>query len=267
MLRLLVGVVVALIVVVAALWLFQRRLIYLPTQRVPPIDLALPGWEEVTFTTADGLVLGAWFREPEESRPVVMVFGGNAGNRADRASLGRGLAAEGLGVLLVDYRGYGTNPGHPTEGGLALDARGALRWVLDQAPGHPVVYFGESLGSAVAIGLASEHPPAALVLRSPFTRLADVGAVHYPLLPVRWMLWDVFPSIDRIRGVATAALVIAGDADSIIPVTQSRAIYDAAPEPKRLLVLEGADHNDPALTNGPEVIAATVRFIEDVTGE
>ena len=267
MLRLLVGVVVALIVVVAALWLFQRRLIYLPTQRVPPIDLALPGWEEVTFTTADGLVLGAWFREPEESRPVVMVFGGNAGNRADRAPLGRGLAAQRLGVLLVDYRGYGANPGRPTEGGLASDARGALRWVQGHAPGHPVVYFGESLGSAVAIGLASEHPPAALVLRSPFTRLADVGAVHYPLLPVRWMLWDVFPSIDRIRGVATAALVIAGDADSIIPVTQSRAIYDAAPEPKRLLVLEGADHNDPALTNGPEVIAATARFVEDVTGE
>ena len=93
MLRLLVGVVVALVVVVAALWLFQRRLIYLPTQRVPPIDMALPGWEEVTFNTADGLVLDAWFREPEEGQPVVMVFGGNAGNRADRASLGRGLAS------------------------------------------------------------------------------------------------------------------------------------------------------------------------------
>ncbi len=163
----------------------------------------------------------------------MVVFNGNAGNRADRVALGAGLAAEGFGVLLFDYRGYGDNPGRPTASGLALDARAALSWVQSRTQGHGVVYFGESLGSAVATELALAYPPAVLVLRSPFTSLAELGAIHYRLLPVRAMLRDKYPAIEWIADVATPTLVIGGSADSIVPIDQSRAVYDAAPHPKR----------------------------------
>ncbi len=98
---------------------------------------------------------------------------------------------------------------------------------------HDLVYFGESLGAAVAIELAVADPPTALVLRSPFTSLADIADVHYPFLPARALLRDEFPSLDRIGGLTTATLVIAGSEDSIVPIDQSRAIFAAAPEPER----------------------------------
>jgi fermentation-respiration switch protein FrsA (DUF1100 family) len=264
MVRFLVWVVAGTVLVVAAMWLFQRRLIYLPTRRVPPVADVAGGWQEVVLDTADGLTLYGWFVSPQPEEPVVVVFNGNAGNRSDRVPLGNGLAGEGFGVMLVDYRGYGGNPGHPTESGLARDARAALRWVRDNAPGHSVVYFGESLGAAVAIELAVAEPPDALVLRSPFASLAAVGAFHYRFLPVRIMLWDQFPSLDRIRMVAAPILVIAGSSDSIIPIDQSRAIYDAAPHPKTWVVVDGADHNDPPLTSGPELIEATTQFLAEI---
>ncbi len=113
-----------------------------------------------------------------------------------------------------------------------------------------IVYFGESLGAAVAIGLALERPPAALVLRSPFTSLADVAKVHYPWLPVGRLLIDRYPSIDRIGSLSVPVMVIAGDRDDIVPESLSRKLYDAAREPKRYLLVPGAGHNDPELVDG-----------------
>jgi fermentation-respiration switch protein FrsA (DUF1100 family) len=263
MLRFLLGIVVALLVVVGGFWLLQRRLIYFPARGVPPVEERLPGWEEAAFETTDGLTLHGWFTAPLQDSPVVVVFSGNAGNRADRAPLGSGLSGKGFGVLLFDYRGYGDNPGHPTAARLALDARAAVEWVRQRAPEHDLVYFGESLGAAVAIELALSDPPVALVLRSPFTSLADLAAVHYPLLPVRVLLRDEYPSLDRIGGVVTATLVIGGAEDSIVPVDQSRAIFEAAPHPKELMMVAGADHNDLPLVSGPEMIEPAVRFIRE----
>ena len=263
------GVLAALAVVLllgGGLWLLQRRLIYFPDGGVPSVDVMGSGWQEVAYDTRDGLTLHAWYREPEAGQPVVMVFNGNAGNRADRASLGAGLSAAGLGVLLTDYRGYGGNPGHPTEGGLARDARAAVEFLRKETPGNPLVYFGESLGAAVAIELASADPPAALVLRSPFTSLADIGREHYPWLPVRALLRDRFPSLERIGSVPAPTLVVAGDADSIVPIGQSRKIHSAAPEPKRFVVIAGADHNDADLVSGAVLIDEVVAFVGRASG-
>lgn len=243
------------------LWAAQRRLIYFPDAHVPSLRVMGPGWEEVSFETVDGLRLRAWYAPPEPGLPVVIVLSGNAGNRADRAPLGTGLKAAGLGVLLTDYRGYGGNPGHPTECGLARDARAAVAFMREQTPGNPLVYFGESLGAAIAIELAGVDPPAVLVLRSPFTSLADIGRVHYPWLPVGLLLKDRYPSDEHLGSVRVATLVIAGDADSIVPISQSREIFAAAPGPKQLVVIAAADHNDPSLVSGPEVIDHVVTFI------
>ena len=130
---------------------------------------------------------------------------------------------------------------------------GRAGWLAAQPDVDPqrIVYFGESLGAAVAVGLAVQRPPAALVLRSPFTSLADVGAVHYPWLPVRRLLLDRYPSIERIASVRAPVLVIAGDRDDIVPATLSRRLYDAAAEPKRYVVMPGAGHNDPESARRP----------------
>ena len=122
-------------------------------------------------------------------------------------------------------------------------------------------YLGESLGAAVAVGLAVEHPPAALVLRSPFTTMADVGRYHYPWVPVRWLVRDRYPTIERIARLRTPLLVIAGESDRIVPFEQSRRAYDAAGGPKTFRSLPGGDHNDYELLAGDTVIDSITRFL------
>jgi uncharacterized protein len=164
--------------------------------------------------------------------------------------------------LLTDYRGYGGNAGAPTEEGLAADARAARAYVLGRPDVDPmrVVYFGESLGAAVAVRLAVEHPPAALVLRSPFASLAIVGQHHYPVLPVRWLLRDRFASLDRAHQIRSPVLVIAGTRDSIVPIEHTRRLYDAIVAPKTLVELS-ADHNDEMLLDGGVMIQSVVAFL------
>ena len=250
---------------VLLIWAGQRRLIYFPDADVPPAAaVGLPDVEALTVPSTDGVTLHAWLlRPPSDSAHTVLVFNGNAGNRAYRAPLAAALHRRGMGVVLFDYRGFGENGGTPTEQGLAADAR-ALRAHVQGLPGvhrDRLVYFGESLGSAVATTLAVQHPPAALVLRSPFTSMVDVGRVHYPMLPVRRLLRDRFASIEAITRVKAPVLVIAGDRDGIVPVEQSRRLFDAARGPKRLVIVEGADHNDAALLVGAQLIDAVVEFV------
>ena len=262
--------VVVMAVVLVVIWTMQRRLMYFPTGDVPtPSEIGLTGVEPVTFETTDGLELSGWFFAASGPSPrvTVLVFNGNAGNRAHRAPLAAALQRQGLQVLLLDYRGYGENAGTPSENGLAADSRAARAYLagrrdVDQSR---LVYFGESLGTAVAIDLAVEHPPAALVLRSPFTSMADLGQHHYPFLPVRLLLRDRFAAIDQIRHIRVPLLVIAGGHDRIVPTENSRRLYDAATTPKTLLVLPDADHNDYELLAGNEMIAAMVRFLQPFT--
>ncbi|MBE3064993.1 MAG: alpha/beta hydrolase [Spirochaetes bacterium] len=260
-------VVVIAAAVLALIWTMQRRLMYFPAGGVPtPGELGLTGVEPVTFETIDGLGLSGWFFAASGPSPrvTVVVFNGNAGNRAHRAPLAAALRRHGLQVLLVDYRGYGGNPGAPSKNGLAVDGRAARAYLA----GRPdvdrsrIVYFGESLGTAVAVDLAVEHPPAALVLRSPFTSMRDLGQHHYPFLPVDLLLRDRFAAIDQIQRVRVPLLVIAGGHDRIVPIENTRRLYDAAVAPKTLFVLPDADHNDYELLAGDKMIQAVVRFLQ-----
>ena len=259
-----IGVLAVILLMVVALWVAQRRIIYLPDTTTPDLRVMGEGWEAVTLETGDGLALAAWYRAPEPGRPLVLVFNGNAGNRGGRAELGRGLADAGLGVLLTDYRGYGGNPGSPNEEGLAGDARAAADFASERVSPEGLVYFGESLGAAVAIELAAERPPAALIVRSPFTSLVAVGRDQFPWLPISLLLKDRYPSDERMGLLRSPTLVVAGDADATVSFEQSLAIYEAAPEPKRLVVVEGADHNDAALVAGAGMIDEIARFLESL---
>jgi uncharacterized protein len=171
-------------------------------------------------------------------------------------------------VLLFDYRGYAANPGSPTEDGLARDARAAYRFLVDEAgfPAERLLYYGESLGAAVVAELATEHPPAGLVLRSPFVDLAAVGRVHYPFLPVGTLLKDRYPVADRLAEIEAPVTVVYGSEDSIVPPEQSRAVARAAPRLAGIVRVDGAGHNDAALLDGKELIQAIVELGEEVGG-
>jgi fermentation-respiration switch protein FrsA (DUF1100 family) len=264
-----VGAMVALVLALIALaWLFQRRLIYLPDRgAVPPAPTVLPTGRDVAFDTTDGLRLAGWFVPAAgHSRATVLVLNGNAGNRAARVPLAAELSRAGLSVLLLDYRGYGGNAGIPSEQGLLADARAARAYLATRGDVDParLVYFGESLGAAVAVQLAVERPPMALVLRSPFTSLADVGRVHYPFLPVRLLLRDRYASVEQVGGLRCPVLVLAGDRDGIVPWEQSRRLAEAAAGPKRFVLIPNAGHNSLELLAGRRLIGEVVHFVADV---
>jgi len=256
------------LVLLALLWVFQRSLIYFPSDNLPNLAIVLPDAEEVRFTTQDDLTLSAWLvpTAADANGVTVVVFSGNAGNRGDRLPLAQALTSIGYRVLLTDYRGYGGNPGRPTEEGLLLDARAAVNFLEGRTDvdADRLVYFGESLGAAVAIGLAVDRPPAALVLRSPFTSLSDVASVHYPFLPTSLLLWDRFPNVERLQEIDVPVLVVAGSADRVVPIAQSRSVYEAASEPKEMVVIEGADHNNNELAAGAALVSAVTAFLRSV---
>jgi len=218
--------------------------------------------EAVTLHTEDGLDLAAWYL-PGAGETAAILCNGNAGNRADRLPLSAGLQRRGLGVLSMDYRGYGGGAGDPDEEGLIADAEAAAACLAGRPGVTRLVYFGESLGAAVLVALAARRPPAALVLRSPFTSLLDVARTHLPILPPG-LIGDHWDSIGRIRSIQVPLLVLAGTADRVVPYSQSVRLFEAAPGAKRLITFEGADHNDPVLTYGSRLLDETVRFLDDV---
>ena len=258
------GLVLLVGVAVGMLTALQRQLIYFPdSTRVPPAGDVIAGARDITLHTSDGLDLGAWFvpaSTDADLRMAVLVAPGNGGNRLGRAGLATELSRRGLAVLLMDYRGYGGNPGSPSEDGLADDAMAAAL-ALD-ALGYPAgrtIYFGESLGTGVVTALQVRRTPAGVVLRSPFTELADVGAHHYPWLPVRLLLKDRFQVTGLLSDSAVPVTVIYGDRDSIVPSELSARVADEAPTLAERVVIPGADHNDEVMF-GPRVADAVARL-------
>lgn len=267
--RVVVIVSAVVVLLLALVWAFQRRLIYLPaTAPVAPASTVIPGARDVELHTSDGLVLGAWLvpaKEPGRSI-TVLVANGNAGDRSLRAPLARALAAKGMAVLLFDYRGYGGNPGRSSEVGLARDVRAARQFLVGEVgvAANRILYYGESLGAAVITELAGEHPPAGLVLRSPFVDLASVGQVHYPFLPVRTLLRDRYLLSEHLAEVKVPVTVVYGSDDSIVPPTQSRAVAESAPRLWQLVEVAGADHNAPALLDGEVLTNAVVDLADQI---
>lgn len=253
--------------VVVLMWSFQRSLVYFPdTSEVPPAADVLTGGEDLTLTTSDGLDLGAWFAPPapdtEERDQAVLIAPGNGGNRHARAELAIHLQEQGFAVLVMDYRGYGGNPGSPSEEGLIRDGLAAVDEL--EAQGYPpeqTIYFGESIGGGVIAALLTQKPPAAAVFRSPFTELADVGRHHYPWLPVATLLRDEFPVTELVAETQVPISVIRAQHDSVVPAHLSAEVAASAPHLAEEQVFDDADHNDPIMF-GPEVAAVVARLAE-----
>ena len=221
------------------------------------VDTPATAFRDVTFEAEDGERLhGWWVPAPGPSLGPVLLCHGNAGNVGDRVPHAALLTEAGFDVLLFDYRGYGHSSGRPSEQGTYRDARAARAWMLERPDVDParVVYLGESLGAAVALELALAHRPAGLVLLSAFAGVRAMARIHYRAIPPA-LVPDAYPSLRLVGALRAPLLVLHGADDMIVPVEQGRALYDAAPEPKRLRVLEGVGHNDILSLAGRELAA------------
>jgi fermentation-respiration switch protein FrsA (DUF1100 family) len=224
-----------------------NRLLFFPARRI----LQTPArFDDLTIETADGERLHGWWVPADDPHASVLLFHGNAGNIGDRVPHVELLAGAGFNVLAFDYRGYGRSTGRPSEAGTYLDARAARAALPDD---RRVIYLGESLGGAIALELALHRPPAGLVLQSTFTSIRHMARLHYPIVP-RALVPDAYPSLDRIRGLEAPLLVLHGSRDDLVPLMDGQALYDAAPGPKQLAILD-AGHNDMV---GPEWLQAQV---------
>ncbi|WP_378678647.1 alpha/beta hydrolase [Nocardia sp. GCM10030253] len=224
----------------------MHALTYLPERQIAqtPAILGLE-YTDLSIATEDGETLHGWWVPARRSIGQVLFAHGNAGNIGDRVPIFALLTAAGFDVLAFDYRGFGQSTGRPTEHGTYLDSRAARRALLEQ-PGvdtDRVLYLGKSLGGAVMLELSTAHPPAGLILMSTFTGIRDAARSVYPFLP-RPLVPDAYPSLRRIRTLRAPVLLMHGDQDELLPLRHAQRLYAAAPEPKRLLVVPGAGHND-----------------------
>jgi len=242
----------------ALLYFAQRSLQYFPDpSRTSPAAAGLAAAEEVVLDTADGERVIAWHLPPRAGAPVVLYFQGNGGAIAGRVERFRALTADGTGLVALSYRGYGGSTGSPTEPGLIADARAAYAFTAARYPAERIVLWGESIGSGVAVAIASELPVGHVVLESPFTSAADVGAAHYWYLPVRLLMKDQFRSDLRIGKVTAPVLVVHGDHDTVVPFALGERLYGLINAPKRFVRLPGLDHND----LGARSVAAAKEFL------
>src|SRR5262249_36622995 len=241
--------------------LFQRQLLYFPDKTRPGLaGLEQLGVREAVLSTEDGLLLLSWYLPSHPGRPVIAYFHGNGGHIGYRVERLLRFAREGYGVLMPEYRGYGGNPGTPSETGFYADGRAALGFLEREAVApNRLVLYGESLGSGVAVELAAQHDVAALILEAPPTSVAEVAQCHFRFVPAARMVTDRFDSLSRIGNVKAPILVLHGERDRVVPVRYGRALLDAAPEPKEGWFAPEAGHEDLARYGGLDVV---VSFIE-----
>ena len=237
----------AYILIIAALYLFQRNLIYFPERSKPDIAKSgVSGMMEFSVVTGDGINLTGWYMPARPGKPTIALFHGNAQNHAYRTYKSLEYIKAGYGVLLAGYRGYGGNEGKASEQGFYSDARAYLAQLKTlHISDKNLIIYGESIGSGVAVQMASEYPETkALVLESPYTSTVDVGAKQFFFAPVRLMMKDRYESIKKIKGFKGKTIVVHGRADKIIPFNFGQQLYEAANSPKKMIVYENAGHND-----------------------
>jgi hypothetical protein len=229
----------------ALMYFAQRSLMYFPERgRTAPAAAGFPQAQEVWLNPEDGERVIAWHVPPRGDKPVVLYFHGNGGSLRLRVDRFRRLAADGVGLLALSYRGYGGSSGTPTEEGLIADARAAYAYALERYPAERIVLWGESLGSGVAIALGAEKPVARLVLDAPFTSAVDIAAAAYFFLPVRFLMKDQFRSDLRVKAVKAPVLILHGEADRIVPIVYGERLLAMIPGKKRLVRFPGGEHVD-----------------------
>ncbi len=243
-------------------FVMQRSLLYPAARQIPNLAAHdVDGLREVTTQTPDGLTLRHWYLPPSRAgAAVLVVFHGNAGHLGERLPKLKEIVEAGFGMLFAGYRGYSGNPGKPTEVDLTADALQLLDWLAAQGvPPERTVIYGESLGTGVAVKMVAAREYAAVILESPYTSIAEVAQTHYWYLPAKWLVLDKWDSMARIGSIQAPLLVIHGARDKTVPIRFGRRLFEAAPEPKELFVLEGGAHND--LYDHPQITERVLAFL------
>ncbi len=225
----------------------QRAFLYFPSNEI--IDISNhndTGLKEVELTTSDGLVLKSWFKEPNTPKGfTILIFHGNAGHIGDMVEKFKRFIDAGYGLLFLEYRGYGGNPGRPSEKGLYSDANAALNFLSKQHIfSDKIILYGESLGCGIAAKLSSENTFAATILEAPYTSIADVAQRHYWFLPAKWLVLDRYKILEIINNIKSPLMVVHGEQDNVISIEFGKKVFEAAPEPKEALFIPNAGHNN-----------------------
>lgn len=246
--------------VIGFFYLFQRQLLYLPQSGdINPANSGLPNVQLIQLQTQDGLSLNSWYAPARsQNMPTIIYFHGNAGHISHGAWLIQEYTKAGYGMFILGYRGFSNNKGQPTEAGLYIDARTAILYLNDHtAPMHCIVLFGESLGTGIAVQMATEFQVGAVILQSPYTSITDVGQTHYPFLPVSWLLEDRYESIKKIHNLQAPLFIFHGEQDKTVPVELGKQLYASAPEPKTLKIYPNIGHN-----GFPNASVAVMHFLK-----
>lgn len=195
-----------------------------------PDSVGLKDFQPITLDTSDGEHLKAWWRPPEDGRGVILYLQGNAQSLAApwRVARLRDIADAGYGILGLEYRGFGGSTGNPSEPGLIADAEAGYDLVARKAPGAKTILFGDSLGAAVAIALATKRPVAGLMLDSPFASAERLGHLRYPWVPIGILMRDKWPSDERVKNVTAPILIASCDQDRVVPPSEPKRLFDAA---------------------------------------
>lgn len=229
----------------AALYLYANRSLYFPLKY--PEGLwgvqAQLGASDVWLKSGSGVSIHGWEIRRQGSRIVTLFLHGNAGNVTHRYLHAREIGAAGSSIVIIDYRGYGKSDGTPTEAGLYADAQAAYEYLLNSGyRPEQIIVHGESLGTAVAVNLASRRHCRALILEAAFSSAQEVAGTVLPVLgPL--LIWS-YDSKSRIGLVSAPVLFIHGDRDEIIPLRLGQALFAVARNPKQFWVIPGAGHND-----------------------
>ncbi len=229
----------------ATMYFAQRSLMYFPeTIHTTPAQAGLGQAEEVTLTAGDGVHSIVWHVAPRSDKPVILYFHGNGGALKYRVERFRRLVAAGIGLVALEYRGYGGLSGSPSEHGLIADAEAAYAFAAARYPVTRLVLWGESLGSGVAVALAADKPVGRVILEAPFTSAAAVGELRYWYLPVRLLMTDQFRSDERIRKVTAPLLILHGVHDRTVPYAMGERLFDLANKPKHIVRFLDGGHED-----------------------
>jgi fermentation-respiration switch protein FrsA (DUF1100 family) len=227
------------------LYFFQRSILYLPDKHLEePAKYGLPKFEELKITTSDNVKLTAWYIPAKKGKPTLAYFHGNAGNLGRRAEKFKDFANTGIGILAISYRGFGTSEGLPTEEGLYNDARAAIKYLEEKGlKPSDITLYGESLGTGVAIQMATEDHFHAIILEAPYDRISARAAELYPYAPIDFLLKDKFDSISKISKINEPIMIFHSKDDKVMPFKHGQKLFDAANQPKKLYVFENAGHS------------------------
>ncbi len=229
----------------AMVYFAQRSLMYFPdTISTTPTAAGLPEAEEVPLMASDGVKSIAWHVPPRGDKPVIVYFHGNGGALRYRVQRFRKLITDGIGLVALEYRGYGGLGGSPTEQGLIADGEAAYAYAAAHYQAQQLVLWGESLGSGIAIAIAAEKPVGRVILEAPFTSALDVAERFYWYLPVRLLMKDQFRSDQRIGKVKAPLMIMHGVHDHIVPYALGERLFDLANQPKHIVRFLDGGHED-----------------------